>query len=421
MVALGQANDPLELVPGNPAEISEVAGKLYNYGTLLTEAGNGLQRLDTESGWQGAAADAFRAKFRGQPDAWLEAGSCFTSAARALDDYVPVLSWAQREATDAITQWHAGNKHSAQEILSNAVSKVSDAAGTAAHIIGKARDQAPQKPGFWSDVGGVLESAWHGVENVGADALNGLASFGNAMIDHPGDTGTMLGGALLAGAGAIGDAGGAVLDATGIGAVIGVPANVVSTAAIGAGATMMAASGGDLLGHAASDDAENPVQTGNSGGDAPTQDPRLTPGSPEYESYTNDLAKDPAHGGEVTPKTMREATVGVQAEADGDIPGPLTRAQFDADGNDVGEFTDSTGQNWDVKSSPDVQPDYGNNPGQPIRPQSDARFTNMINKELGQGTKVLLDPHGMTAERLAHLQELVANNPDWQGQVVWGR
>lgn len=284
MVALGQASDPRELIPGDPAAISEVAGKLYKYGNLLTEAGNGLECLDTESGWQGAAGDAFRAKFKGQPSAWLEAGSCFTSAARALDDYVPVLSWAQQEAAVAITQWHAGHKQIAQSTLGNAAGKASDAAGAAAHIIGQARDKAPQKPGFWSDVGGFLASAWHGAEDVGGDVLNGVASFGNAMIQHPGDTGTLLGGAVLASAGAAGDAGGAVLDATGFGAVIGVPANVVSTAAVGAGVTMMAASGGDLASHAAGDDSEEPVDTGKSGGGAgqgaPGNGDAYTAGSP---------------------------------------------------------------------------------------------------------------------------------------------
>jgi hypothetical protein len=421
VVALGQTSDPRDLVPGDPAGIAEVAGKLYNYGTLLTEAGNGLQRIDTGSGWQGSAADAFRAKFKGQPSAWLQAGSCFTSSAKALDDYVPVLSWAQQEAAAAITQWHAGQKQAAQSTLSNAQAKVASAAGTAAGIIGQARDKAPQKPGLWSDVGGFLEGAWHATEGAGADVINGVASFGNAMIQNPGDTGTMLGGALLMGVSALGDGVGGVLDATGVGAVAGLPINAISTAGVVTGATLMAASGGDLARNAATDDREDPVQTGGGDSSTPTQDPRLTPGTPEYDDYINELARDPAHGGEVSAKSAREAVVGAQAEADGDIPGTLTRAQFDEDGNDVGEFTDSTGQNWDVKSSPDVQPDYGSNPGQPIKPQTDTKFTGMINKELQQGTKVLLDPQGMTPARLAHLQELVAGNPAWQGQVVWGR
>jgi hypothetical protein len=258
----------------------------------------------------------------------------------------------------------------------------------------------------------------HGAEHVGADAVNGIASFGNAMADNPGDVGGMLGGTLLMGAGAIGDAGGAVLDATGIGAVAGVPANALSTAAVLSGGSLAMASAGDLARHAAGDDRVEPVQTGD--GSAP-QDPRLTPGTQEYKDFIKELAKDPAHGGEISDKSIREAVVGAQAEADGDIPGPLTRAPFDENGTDVGEFTDSTGQNWDVKSSPDVQPDYGMNPGQPIKPQTDAKFTGMINEELGKGIKVLLDPHGMTPDRLAHLQELVANNPEWEGKVIWGR
>jgi hypothetical protein len=43
-------------------------------------------------------------------------------------------------------------------------------------------------------------------------------------------------------AGAAGDAGGLMLDATGVGALVGVPANIVSTAAIIAGGAMVAGS-----------------------------------------------------------------------------------------------------------------------------------------------------------------------------------
>lgn len=251
MSQLGQTTNPADLIPGNPSSIYDVAGKLRKYANLLTEAGNGLESLDTENGWQGAAADAFQAKFKGQPSAWQEAGSCFLSAANALDAYVPVLSWAQKEASEAIVQWHAGHKQSAQSILDTARNRVSDAAGTAARTIGQARDKAPQKPGFWSDVGEFLQSALHTTENIGADALNGLASMGNAAVNNPGDVGIMLGGALLAGAGAVGDVAGTAISLTGVGAAIGVPADALSTAAIGTGVTLMAASGGDLVSHAA--------------------------------------------------------------------------------------------------------------------------------------------------------------------------
>jgi hypothetical protein len=260
---LGQTNSPTDLVPGDPASITGVAGKLLSYGNLLTEAGNGLEVIDTESGWQGAAADGFRARFKGQPTAWQQAGSCFLSAAKALDAYAPVLSRAQQDAAEAITQWNAGNRQTARSILSTAQGSVSDAAGTAASAIGAARDKAPQQPGVWSHVGGFLKGALHGAEDIGTDALNGMASLGNAMANHPGDVGTLLGGALLTAVGGLGDAGGTVLIATGVGAPIGVPVDALSTVAVGTGVTLMAASGGDLIRHAASDDSEDPVQPGS--------------------------------------------------------------------------------------------------------------------------------------------------------------
>jgi len=421
-VTLGQTGDPAALIPGDPAAIAEVAGQLYNYASLLTEAGNGLQRIDTSSGWQGAAADAFRARFQGQPSAWLEAGSCFLSAAKALDDYVPVLSWGQHEAAEAITQWHAGQKKSAQTILDNARSKVASAAATAVGVIGQARDKAPRKPGFWSHVGGFLASAWHGVEDAGEDTVDGLASMGNAMITHPGADAGALAGFLLAGVSATGDAGGALLDATGVGAIVGVPLNVVSTAGVLAGGSLMMASAGDLASNAFGDDRVEPIQTGGGGSEPPVQDQRLVPGTQEYDDYINELSKDPAHGGDPRPASEREATVAVQSEADGDMPGPITRTPLNEAGGDEGDFTDGTGQKWEVKSSPDLRPSYRPGAGSPIsNPQSDTQFTDMINEELRKGQKVLLDPDGMTPTRLANLQELVANNPDWQGEVVWGR
>jgi hypothetical protein len=202
---------------------------------------------------------------------------------------------------------------------------------------------------------GFLASAWHGVEDVGAETVDGLASMGNAMITHPGADAGELAGLLLTGVSATGDAGGALLDATGVGAIVGVPLNVVSTAGVVAGSGLMMASAADLASNAFGDDRVEPLRAG--GGDSgPTQDPRLVPGTQEYDDYIDELSQDPAHGGESRPASEREAAVAVQAEADGD-----------------------------------------------------------------KGQKVLLDPDGMTPARLANLQELVANNPDWQGEVVWGK
>jgi hypothetical protein len=183
----------------------------------------------------------------------------------------------------------------------------------------------------------------------------------------------------------------------------------------------MMASAGDLASNAFGDDRVEPIQTGGGGDSGPTQDPRLVPGTQEYDDYIDELSQDPAKNGKINPASQREAAVTVQAEADGDIPGPVTRTPLTPDGDDDGDFTDGTGQKWEVKSSPDVRPSYRPGAGTPIStPQTDTQFTDMVNNELAQGQKVLLDPDGMTPTRLAQLQEVVANNPQWQGQVVWG-
>ncbi len=104
------------------------------------------------------------------------------------------------------------------------------------------------------------------------------------------------------------------------------------------------------------------------------------------------------------------------------MKGPISRAQLDANGRDQGEFIDSDGDRWDVKSSPDVKPSYKRGAGDPLPfPQNDDEFTEMIQKDLSTGEKILVDPDGMTPARQSQLKQLTENNPQWQGRVIWGR
>jgi hypothetical protein len=422
VMQLGETNDPLDLVPGSAGSIAQVAGKMYGYSTVLTEAGNGLKRIDTTAGWSGAAGDAFRKRFHGEPQRWLDAGTCFQDAARALDRYIPALEWAQQQAGAAIEQWNQGAKNAAKSTLENARSQLAGAAASANTAVGQARDQAPSRPGFWSKVGHFFEGLGHDAEKAGATALDDLASVGNAAINHPLDDFGMVGGAMLAGVSGIGDGAGLALDATGVGVIVGGPLNVLSTAGLVFGGGAMMASAGDLASHAAGDDRVDPVNADSgSGGPPSSADPQYTPGTPEYQARIAELSKDPAHGGVPRPSSVREAQVGLQLEADGQVPGPITRAPLDAFGKDQGEFFDGAGQRWDVKSSPDFQPSYKADAGRPIsNPQSAGGFTSMINKSLGIGENVMLDPDGMSPSRLAQLQQVVADHPEWQGKVVWG-
>jgi len=419
---LGETSDPLALIPGNAGSIAQVAGKMYGYSAVLAEAGTGLKRIDTADGWKGAAGDAFRQRFHGEPEQWLTAAACFRDAAGALDRYILTLVWAQQQAGTAIQLWNQGHKDAANSTLEDAVGQLTAAARTATAAVGRARDQAPHKPGFWSKVGHFFEGLGHDAEKVGAAAVDDLASFGNAMINNPMADLGLVGGALLAGVSAVGDGAGLALDATGVGAIAGVPINAISTAGVVAGAGLMMASGADLAGHAAGDDHVDPVNADGGAGDTPpSPDPQYTPGTPEHDARISELSKDPSQGGKVTRSSVREAQVGLQLEGDGQVPGPLTRAPFDAAGKDQGEFFDSTGQRWDVKSSPDMRPSYQPGAGQAIiDPQPLGEFTQMINRELAKGENVMLDPDGMSPGRLAQLQQVVADHPEWLGKVLWG-
>jgi hypothetical protein len=292
---LGETTDPKELVPGNPGAITSTLTAMRGYGDALHKAGTGLQRIDTTDGWSGKAGDAFRQVFHGQPGKWLEAGDCFHNAANALETYHSTLTWAQEQAADAIRQWNeaqaatsqarsvhdqavqqAGHdlpfndpgeakRQVAQETLNRARSQLTSAGDAAASAVGAARDKAPEKPGFWDKVGDVAEDVGAGLANVAGHLVNDVASLGNAMLHHPGDMLTTAAGAGLMVLGAGGEVGGAALDATGVGAVIGVPANVVSAGVIATGAGMAAAGTGGLMMHMSSDDSVSPMRTDRTG------------------------------------------------------------------------------------------------------------------------------------------------------------
>jgi hypothetical protein len=179
---LGETTDPKELVPGNPDAITTTLNAMRGYGDALHEAGTGLKHINVADGWSGAAGDAFRQVFHGQPDKWLEAGDCFHNAAKAMETYHSTLTWAQGQAADAIRQWHEGQaatraakaqhdqavqqaghdlpfhdpgeakRLAARDTLDNGRSQLNSAGDAAANVVGAARDKAPEKPRFWDKV-----------------------------------------------------------------------------------------------------------------------------------------------------------------------------------------------------------------------------------------------------------------------------
>ncbi|MET7394759.1 hypothetical protein ABZS66_14845 [Dactylosporangium sp. NPDC005572] len=149
-------------------------------------------------------------------------------------------------------------------------------------------------------------------------------------------------------------------------------------------------------------------------------------GSPEYDSRVQDLAKDPADGGKVTPESTREAQVGLEMERNGALAGPIERAQLDnsdpAFQKDQGDFVDANGQRWDVKS-PNEYYQSGDKQGELMPPEQPGRyngetFERQVDGELAKGEHVIVDTRNLTDESAADVNQRVAARTDWNGKVL---
>jgi tetratricopeptide (TPR) repeat protein len=109
--ALGESDDPKELVHGSEPALLERAGHLRKFAGAFENVGQGMRSLDPGE-WRGQAADAFRAKFDVHPKQWLTAADACTAAASALDAYADTVGWAQRRAQAAIETYRAARETS---------------------------------------------------------------------------------------------------------------------------------------------------------------------------------------------------------------------------------------------------------------------------------------------------------------------
>lgn len=111
----------------------------------------------------------------------------------------------------------------AREILTRARTQLVESGDIAAGILRGESEAAPEESSWLDDLAS-------GAADAGASVVNGAASVGNAMLNHPGEVLAAAGGIGLTAAAATGQLAGVALDATGVGAVAGVPLNTVSAA-----------------------------------------------------------------------------------------------------------------------------------------------------------------------------------------------
>jgi hypothetical protein len=128
-------------------------------------------------------------------------------------------------------------------------------------------DAPPPERHWWDSVldSAVDAGAWAYNHTV-VPGVNAAADVGEAMVEHPEDVLAMLAGAGLIAVGVGGEGGGLALDATGVGAVVGVPVNVAAAAVIASGATLAGAGALDLAHHASQN---NNVVLNEASGSAP--------------------------------------------------------------------------------------------------------------------------------------------------------
>lgn len=119
------------------------------------------------------------------------------------------------------------------------------------------------------------------------------------------------------------------------------------------------------------------------------------------------LASDPAHGGRIDGKTMREREVGLGAEARGLVSGPIRR-----DPTGAAEFIDSDGQAWDVKGfRSDFPPKSG---GFDL-----ARDLGKVERELAAGHNVIIDTEKLDERDLGELKLEVERRGLGDRVVYW--
>lgn len=311
MSVLGQTRDPVALIPGSVGVAREAAADWRQKSVEAGQVADALARVNVDDAWSGTAADAFREKYDGVPTKWSDASTQLGAAANALDIFADYLDWAQAQAGEAIALWDqadaataaAKKQHTAEveaarsefaktytqpgsrvayspeipfvdpgaalraeatAVLSDARGQLGAAAERCAAALNTSADAAPTEPDSWAVAGAVLGVVWdlqaRQAQNTFATLVNAVASFGNALLQHPDILWEILGGLGLIALGTGGEVGGVALDATGIGAVAGVPLNIAAAGAIGAGATAVGHGMYRAVAAGSGDSAVNPVE-----------------------------------------------------------------------------------------------------------------------------------------------------------------
>lgn len=310
---LDEDTDP---VPGDPDAVALLRAALRETAERIWRQAGEIKALASVESWRSKAADGFRDAAGSAEDTLRKAYHRYHIAAQAMGsqvresseaDWASALELAQKMADKALKDAQtADTDHKAatskiaalptgtepsdptltglkkqQQSSASALGSAKSALQAAKDVRDNAAKAAEQRihraithdglhDSRWDkvshSVGGALSDAGHALEDVGETALSDLASIGDAMAHDAGAVMEVLGGIGLATLGAGGEIGGVVLDATGIGALLGVPTAVVSAAAITGGLSLAGLGASTIAHDAAGPDRVNMTSDGGSGG-----------------------------------------------------------------------------------------------------------------------------------------------------------
>ena len=288
-------------IPGDPAALDAAADAVDRAVRALVVArdGVGAHGRAATTAWTGAASSAATATLgRSGTDTSALLDACAGSAP-ALRAFALELRAAQQQHADAAQHAAAGQALvldagsgapvgvDARRDQGETTVRDADAAMTAARERARIANEAAAR--------GIDAAALHldGITPPGAPSTtpssasagpgadpaaavgNLAASLGNAALHDPLAVGAVLVGGALTAVSAVGFAGGLVADATGAGAVVGLPVGAASAAGIAAGIGIAGAGLAGITHHALTDRRVQPFQVNE---DAPDVDPG--PGAP---------------------------------------------------------------------------------------------------------------------------------------------
>ncbi|QLE73616.1 type IV secretion protein Rhs [Streptomyces rectiverticillatus] len=173
---LGQTENPLALVHGEPWGIEAAAKHLQAFHKAFDTTHSGLQRIRSGE-WKGEGAQGFDTHFAPEPKKWAQAADACESAASALTAYAHTIRWAQKQAMEAIRLYKQGTK--ATEKATKAYNDKVDAYNAKL----KAGGDPGERPGTFEDPGAADIKEAHRILAEARKQRNTAAGEAKSRID----------------------------------------------------------------------------------------------------------------------------------------------------------------------------------------------------------------------------------------------